>query len=160
MYGNLTLTNQGSSSRHIWKRKIPPKIKMFMWLLKNGVMLTKDNLKKRNWSGDGSCCFCTQNEYIDHLFFSCPITKVVWGYVASCIHTRYIPFNMDHCWAWLRSKLSYLKEIHIVGVSAICWGLWKARNKICFDKILIKSPIDVACHASALIFSWAGLSKK
>lgn len=46
MYGNLTLTNQGSYSRHIWKRKIPPKIKMFMWLLKNGVLLTKDDLKR------------------------------------------------------------------------------------------------------------------
>jgi hypothetical protein len=30
------------------KEKIPPKIKIFMWCLENGILLSKDNLKKEN----------------------------------------------------------------------------------------------------------------
>nr|ABF96840.1 retrotransposon protein, putative, LINE subclass [Oryza sativa Japonica Group] len=36
----------------IWKLRIPLKIKIFLWYLKNGVILTKDNLAKRKWKGD------------------------------------------------------------------------------------------------------------
>jgi hypothetical protein len=50
--------------------------------------------------------------------------------------------------------------MHVVLISAICWANWKAINKICFDKILIKSPNEIICHIGALISSWAGLSKK
>jgi hypothetical protein len=52
-----------------------------------------------------------------------------------------------------------LDSIYIVGVSAICWAIWKTRNRMCFENDLIKSPNDIVCHASALILSWAGLSK-
>nr|ACG24958.1 hypothetical protein [Zea mays] len=31
---------------------------------------------------------------------------------------------------------------------------------MCFDNILIKSSIDIICHAGAIIISWARLSKK
>jgi hypothetical protein len=37
--------------KHIWKMKIPLKIKNFAWYLHRGVILTKDNLVKRNWQG-------------------------------------------------------------------------------------------------------------
>ena len=36
-------------SQDIWQAKFPMKIKVFMWYLKRGVILTKDNLAKRNW---------------------------------------------------------------------------------------------------------------
>jgi hypothetical protein len=42
-------------------------------------------------------------------------------------------------------------------VAAICWAIWKARNKACFDKKLIKSPVDIICHAGALMKFWTGL---
>jgi hypothetical protein len=32
-----------------WKAKIPLKIKIFLWYLWKGVILTKDNLAKRHW---------------------------------------------------------------------------------------------------------------
>ncbi|WVZ54772.1 hypothetical protein U9M48_005521, partial [Paspalum notatum var. saurae] len=36
-----------------------------------GVLLTKDNLARRNWNGHQGCCFCNKNESIQHLFFDC-----------------------------------------------------------------------------------------
>jgi hypothetical protein len=42
----------GGSNKKIWKVKIPLKIKIFMWLMNQNTILTKDNLLKRNWQGD------------------------------------------------------------------------------------------------------------
>ena len=38
-------------SNKIWKMKIPLKTKVFVWYLRRGVILTKDNLAKHNWQG-------------------------------------------------------------------------------------------------------------
>lgn len=35
----------------VWKLKVPLKIKIFLWYLQKGVILTKDNLLKRRWKG-------------------------------------------------------------------------------------------------------------
>jgi hypothetical protein len=35
----------------LWKLKILLKVKVFLWLLYRKVILTKDNLLKRNWQG-------------------------------------------------------------------------------------------------------------
>jgi hypothetical protein len=61
---------------------------------------------------------------------------------------------------WLNRNLFDGKEIGIVGAAAICWVLWKARNKACFENIVINSPMEIVCHACALIMKWAGLSKR
>jgi hypothetical protein len=36
---------------YLWKIKVPLKIKIFMWFLHKKVLLTKDNLAKRKWTG-------------------------------------------------------------------------------------------------------------
>ena len=59
-----------SNNKKIWKSKIPLKVKIFMWYLRRGVVLTKDNLARRNWPGSKKCCFCTHDETIKHLFFN------------------------------------------------------------------------------------------
>jgi hypothetical protein len=38
-----------------------------------------------------------------------------------------------------------------MGTTAICWAIWKARNKACFDKKIIKNPMEIICHARALM---------
>jgi hypothetical protein len=50
----LTLINNGMANnlhRKLWRLKVPLKIKIFMWYMKE-VVLTKDNLAKRNWGGN------------------------------------------------------------------------------------------------------------
>ena len=48
MYDHLSLDESGPNFKHLWKVKLPYKIKIFLWLLENGVILTKDNLIKTN----------------------------------------------------------------------------------------------------------------
>ena len=52
MYRELMQDNSVPENLISWKIKVPLKIKIFMWYLKKGVVLTKDNLAKRKWKGD------------------------------------------------------------------------------------------------------------
>jgi hypothetical protein len=63
--------------KQIWTGKIPEKIKIFLWLIANDVVLTKDNLSKRKWQDDPKCFFCECVETINHLFFLCHVGCLV-----------------------------------------------------------------------------------
>jgi hypothetical protein len=47
-----------------------------MWFLSNKVLLTKDNLAKRNWNECTKCVFCGEQETVEHLFIDCPLAKL------------------------------------------------------------------------------------
>jgi hypothetical protein len=51
MYAAL-INNGTRLSQEIWRAKMSMKIKIFMWYLKRGVILTKDNLARPNWNGE------------------------------------------------------------------------------------------------------------
>jgi hypothetical protein len=59
---------------------------------------------RRNWQGDPSCYFCIDLETVDHLFFECPIAKVIWGIVAICFHSCR-PSSFDQFWRWIYGAL-------------------------------------------------------
>ena len=90
-YDSITSTDSGQTFSHIWSSKIPHRIKIFMWLVENGVILTKDNMIKRNFLGNPVCFFCSADENIEHLFFTCPVAKVIWGVVGTSIGANNIP---------------------------------------------------------------------
>lgn len=70
MYNHLTSDESGPKFSHIWKAKIPYKIKISCWLAEKNAILTKENLVKRNWVDNPTCCFCEDLESTVHLFFS------------------------------------------------------------------------------------------
>jgi hypothetical protein len=72
VYNALTSSSNDVYYKKIWKGKIPEKIKIFLWLMSNGAILTRDNLVKRKWQGDPSYVFCDKEETISHLFFPVP----------------------------------------------------------------------------------------
>jgi hypothetical protein len=51
MYLDALDTHPPFHHRKIWKWKLPLKIKFFLWFLQRGIVLTKDNLAKKNWKG-------------------------------------------------------------------------------------------------------------
>lgn len=50
-------------------------------------------------------------------------------------------------------------KIYLKGLAAICWSIWKSRNKAGFDKILIKHPCDILFQVSTFLSNWAGIQK-
>jgi hypothetical protein len=147
----------GYAYRRVWRAKIPEKIKIFMWLLEQRVVLTKENMFKRNCHGNPDCYFCGALESNDHLFFSCPIAKVVWGVIACCFQQRTRPANYDQYWVWIKSALPGGEQVYMLGVAAICWATWKARNKACLEKKLIKNPNEIIYSTCSFMHYWTGL---
>uniref|UniRef100_A0A453ELC4 Uncharacterized protein n=1 Tax=Aegilops tauschii subsp. strangulata TaxID=200361 RepID=A0A453ELC4_AEGTS len=41
-----------------------------MWFVHKGVILTKDNLMKRNWVGNPRCCFVIRTKQLNTSFSS------------------------------------------------------------------------------------------
>jgi len=54
VYKFLTTNDADIYYKKIWKGKIPAKIKIFLWLVANNALLTRDNMTKRKWTGDPS----------------------------------------------------------------------------------------------------------
>jgi hypothetical protein len=78
---------------------------VFMWLVEQKGILTKDNMTRRRWQGDTGCYLCGQLESCDHLLFDCPISKVVWGVDAYCFHQRTRPLSYGQFWHWVEKAL-------------------------------------------------------
>jgi hypothetical protein len=79
MYVALLSNNFPNVNRDLWKLRILLKVKIFLWYLSRVVTLTKDNLVKRNWQEDLSCCSCHKNKFIRHLFLDCHLAQSVWN---------------------------------------------------------------------------------
>jgi hypothetical protein len=52
-------------------------------------------------------------EIVDHLFFKCPVAKVVWGVVAKCIHKK----NRSSSYILLGSGM-----LCLVGIKYFCFA--------------------------------------
>lgn len=130
VYDALSVTENGPYHKKIWKSKVPAKIKIFLWLVLNNAILTKDNMIRRNWVGDPICYFCPLEESVNHLLFQCSMSKAVWAITAHCIGASDIPRTFDQCWSWVEKWLPFGQKFHAIGIAAICWAIWKARNKM------------------------------
>jgi hypothetical protein len=73
--------------------------------MENNVVLTKENMSRRNWPGDPSCCFCLAPKSIDHLFFLCPVAKAIWGLVGIRLGATNIPGNLSQYKIWVQHWL-------------------------------------------------------
>jgi len=149
-YDRLSREVSGDSFSRIWKAHIPYKIKIFLWLMEQGALLTKENLTKRN---------CDELESLNHLFFTCPIAKVVWGIVAQSLEAINITTSLKQFWIWSQTWLPAKSHFYAFLLAAICWATWKTRNDACFNAKMIHHPAEIVCHACALLNYWAGLHK-
>ena len=160
MYKPLLGTQAIPYSTLIWKLKLSLKIKVFMWYLYKGVILTKDNLARRQWQGDRRCCFYSSNESIQHLLFDCHYAKFMQRIVQVLFNLN--PPNSIHNLfiSWLEGLNRKIKSKILVGASAICWVLWLTRNDIVFDKAIAPSYLQVIFKATYWTRFWSLLQKE
>ena len=143
--------------KYIWKMKVPLNIKIFMWFLHRKVLLTKDNLAKRNWNGSKKCCFCDQDETIQHLFITCPFAKMVWRIVHVALNLT-PPNNISHLFGnWLGGVSKKDKVPIRVGVCALLWAMWNIRNDYIFNNAKSCSFLQVIPMATHWIRMWSYL---
>jgi hypothetical protein len=159
MYLALISDNRVRHDFTIWKLKIPLKNKIFTWYLKRGVVLTKDNLIRRNWRGGKQSVFCAHDETIQHLFFDCHFAKFIWT-------TIHIAFNFQkplsvthlfHIWASAGGIKNW--KLLLTVVAALIWALWTSRNDLVFDNSPTKTYMHVLFRGPYWLHQWAQLRR-
>jgi hypothetical protein len=143
--------------KFLWKIKIPLKIKFFMWFLSHKVLLTKDNLAKRNWNGCQKCCFCDSMESVEHLFLSCPFAQIIWRMTYFSFNIP-PPTNVNNMFGrWLNGVDKTNKNGIRIGVSALCWSIWNCRNNFVFNRTTGTNFLQVIRMMVHWIQLWAHL---
>jgi hypothetical protein len=124
MYRALLTAQAIPFNTFIWKLKLPLEIKVFLCYLFKGVILTKDNLVRQQWQGDRKYCFCSSNEFIQHLFFDYHFAKFLWRIVH--VSFNLLPPTSIHnlFTGWLDGINRKLKSKTLIGASAIYWAIW------------------------------------
>ena len=63
LYNALTSNGVGLNHNMIWKRKVPPKVKIFVWFLQNNAILKKKrNMAEKTELGVQSVIFCDKKK--------------------------------------------------------------------------------------------------
>jgi hypothetical protein len=136
----------------------------FSLVSSEGVVLTKYNLAKKNWKGSQQCVCCNLNETIQHLFLDCPPAKMIWRIIFYATKLSQ-PRSISHMFGmWLNNRHKDFKPMIWpmiwVGVSAICWDIWKRRNDIVFKKTKFNSFLQVIFRGDYWLRFWAQLQRK
>jgi hypothetical protein len=84
-----------------------------------GAILTRDNMRKRNWLGSPLCSLSNENETVDHLFFGRSNVKSVWGILGSILGTSFCPSSFWTSFVWLYAFYPRRKRFHILLLVAI-----------------------------------------
>jgi len=131
LYRKLVGDNMNFPYKFVWKINVPAKINKFGWLVSRRSILTRDNLLRRGWKGDGCCAFCGKNESIDHLFFECSMAKLIWALFRCSFALHSTPTSLSDCFGpWLGSFSKIDRNLVMVGVFAMLWSIWKVINDL------------------------------
>ena len=84
---------------------LPRFIHIFLWLLSNNKILTRDNLAKRKNVDDKTCLSCNEPESACHQLFDCVVAKVCWSHLANIFHIDLsIDFESVACWWFTNNR--------------------------------------------------------
>lgn len=121
----------------VWKMKVPPRMKVFAWLVFYNKILTRDNLAKRGWQLASICFLCRDAcENIKHMFSECTLTLEVYDKVS--LHFKFpqrdwrrtLQEMQAQNWIVRKGGGSKMEDIIIITMF-ICW---RERCRIIFKE--------------------------
>lgn len=127
---------------------------------KKGVAVTKDNLAKRKWKGNISCCWCSQDESIKHLFFECPMAKLLRTIISFIFGFQPPADNSDMFGPWIHGFPRKYRSFLLIGATALCWVVWLSRNDFVFNKSSSYNILQVLFRAAYWIRFWSSKMSK
>lgn len=126
----------------IWRSKVPPRCKFFMWLVIHKRCLTADNLERRGWPSNETCPMClSTHEDCSHLFLCCRYSQQVWSGFRNWTRVTFpIPddnFGSSENW-WINARRGIPKAARRnfdTMTILIYWRIWKERNAMIFQQV-------------------------
>ncbi|XP_019158498.1 PREDICTED: uncharacterized protein LOC109155268 [Ipomoea nil] len=143
---NYTSSNDGEFDKWLtlWRLKIPPKWKTFLWRALSDIFPTTNNLLIKRVDVDPICAMCgiVQEDTL-HALVSCGYASTIW--------TLYIVTNIFH--EWFSAILNVLDTNGIIYAAAILYHIWRARNAAVWDACL-PLPRKIVASAKATMHAW------
>ncbi|XP_024014707.1 uncharacterized protein LOC112088547 [Eutrema salsugineum] len=120
----------------IWKLKIAPKIKHFLWRVVSSAIPTGENLKRRHMTRNSLCLRCLSSEETsNHLFFECTYAQQIWrasGFPNPSVINMGLNFE-EKLEAILKRSSLLPHRVHQYALW-IFWRIWKSRNTLLFQQ--------------------------
>lgn len=158
------MTHGGLSNRiagHLWKCKLPLKIKLFLWQLVNNKLQCAFNLSKKKLKGSDKCCLCGVIETVDHIFFKCVLAKMSWSVIITVFGLHEFPTSIKNLTeTWLAGKRPLPIKLILFIFAGFAWALWNTRNKMAIEQVFPKAPTDIIFIALSFMQRWSTLLKE
>ncbi|KAJ4811862.1 RNA-directed DNA polymerase (reverse transcriptase)-related family protein [Rhynchospora pubera] len=136
-----------SRLKYIWKLKVPPRVKTFIWLLLQNKLATIDNLQRRGMTLVNRCSLCQiECESVFHISNSCSFFSATLQLVFNLASIPLITFSSTE--AALISKEMTTTSQQLLAIT--CYYLWRERCSRIFRDVT--SPASVL--ANQVIEEW------
>ena len=112
----------------VWRLRIPPKVKNFVWRACLNILPTKSNLKKRKITSDDFCPICEfEDESTTHALWECPAANDVW--LSSNLRVQKVSKYQGDLITLVLSLFDKVGEKDCGLVAMIIWYIWFNRNR-------------------------------
>ena len=119
----------------VWNVQCSPKLRHFLWKLKNNALAVGEALVKKGIHVDGKCKRCGEPESIYHVMFSCITAQKVWALTPLLmLPSRSSCTTMED----LLKDSACMINLPPTGLTTplypwIFWVLWTSRNQLLFE---------------------------
>ncbi|KAK1648684.1 hypothetical protein QYE76_066489 [Lolium multiflorum] len=160
VYYGLTQGASVSHFRDVWRARVPPKIKVFLWQLIWGKLPSSEQVAKRHGPSNGRCSLCGEMEDCNHIFFTCHMAGFMWAGVRELLHCEWNPGGIGDFIALAQGISGPLRSLVWFTFAAMAWSLWNIRNKLTIEGKLINNPTDAFYHMMLHMQSWRVLVRR
>jgi hypothetical protein len=160
VYYGLTQGASVSHFRDVWRARVPPKIKVFLWQLIRGKLPSSEQVAKRHGPSNGRCSLCGEMEDCNHIFFTCHMAGFMWAGVRELLHCEWNPGGIGDFIALAQGISGPLRSLVWFTFAAMAWSLWNIRNKLTIEGKLINNPTDAFYHMMLHMQSWRVLVRR
>ncbi|XP_031111853.1 uncharacterized protein LOC116015828 [Ipomoea triloba] len=138
----------------LWKIKVPPKWKTFLWRALNDILPVTTNLLLKRVEVNLECPMCgLSHEDTMHALILWDFSQLVW-------HESQLPFSSilgDSFNLWCANMISSLIDENICMTVAILYRIWRARNNAVWDGFL-PTPRRLVATVAATLHAWTAVN--
>ncbi|XP_019196376.1 PREDICTED: uncharacterized protein LOC109190367 [Ipomoea nil] len=132
--------NSGAFDKWItlWKLKVPPKWKTFLWRALCDILPITNNLIIKRVEIDPTCPMCdTSHEHVMHTLTSCDYSRIVWN-ISGLPVTNIIAATFPE---WIMGAMANLTEEQFATMVGVLYHLWNAQNEAVWKRALPRPTV-------------------
>ncbi|KAK6126674.1 hypothetical protein DH2020_039582 [Rehmannia glutinosa] len=140
--------------KKLWKLKVPPKVKHFVWRVCKDSIPTHSNLSRRHVEVDCHCVLCRVDyETAWHVFLECKISKECWDKAGLKELIAVWSVNVESMKEFVENVLSHQDEWIVAKTLMMLWSQWKERNEVLWNN-KCSSSIGIISTAVSMLSNW------